>query len=381
MGPQRAALTYTEELVNEAGLWHHFPPCIHHGRVQRRPGHLRPSRGLPASASQLPYLRPVQVRSLQQTCNQVQAQCTLKNCSHQAIIWPCSQASQAHVPLPRTACSLGQHTRPRHSAAAPRRVQVRRSELLLMPGVVPPGLGCCLAPWSLLSRAPVPASYMPARRKCLATVPLVQACLRQCTVLRGRRFKASRASFFHASANSTSSKCFAHTMSEPVLQAGQHAELDAALEAAASAAAPVYVLFPGAGAVSVSEAARASEHRRCLEQASLPVVDARSGPHAAASPGELRRGAGVPDHGCCPPEALESDTNCNGAADAVAPGTLSLPAPAHAAESRPARGSRPAYWLIALDGTWQQANEMFQVPPLLGQGCLHICREHASLAL
>ena len=186
---------------------------------------------------------------------------------------------------------------------------------------------------------------------------------------------------FHAQAHSMASKCFAHTVSEPVLQACQHAELDAALEAAASADAPVYVLFPGAGAVSVSEVARASEHRRCLEQASLPVVDARPGPHAAASPGELSRGAGVPDHGCCLPEALESERNCNIAADAVAPGTMSLPAPARAAESPPAHGSRPAYWLIALDGTWQQANEMFQVPPLLGQGCLHIRREHASLAL
>ena len=150
-----------------------------------------------------------------------------------------------------------------------------------------------------------------------------------------------------------------------MLQAGQHAELDAALEAAASAAAPVYVLFPGAGAVSVSAAAAGSEHRRCLEQAPLPTVDPHPGPPAAASPRELSTGAGAPDHACCPPQALESDTSPASTADAVAPGTLSLPAPARAAASPPAGGSRPAYWLIALDGTWQQANEMFQVPPVL----------------
>ena len=147
-------------------------------------------------------------------------------------------------------------------------------------------------------------------------------------------------------------------MSHPVLQAGQHAELDAALEAAASAATPVYVLFPGAGAASVSEVACASKHRRCLKQAPLPVLDTHPGPHA-----------------------LEGDATPGGAPNAVAPGALSLPGPAHAAESPPARGSHPAYWLIALDGTWQQANEMFQVPPALAclRGACKPCTTHASL--
>ena len=170
-------------------------------------------------------------------------------------------------------------------------------------------------------------------------------------------------------------------MCEPVLQAGQHAELNAALEAAASAAAPVYVLFPGAGAVSVSEAACASEHRRCLEQTPLPVVDTSSGPPAASSAGEPSKETGVPDHGCCPPQALESDTDHTSAVDAVASGTLSLLAPAHAARSPHACGSHPAYWLIALDGTWQQANEIFQVPHLSAcsrQPCKP-CTTHASL--
>lgn len=241
---------------------------------------------------------------------------------------------------------------------------------------------CAVAQLSLalawLLGSPLTASHMRASRRRLATVPLLQACLRQCTVVRGRRFKAS--SFLFCCPSMIASKFFAHTVSEPVLQAGQHAELDAALGAAASAAAPVYVLFPGAGAVSVSEAACTTEHRRCLEQAPLPVVDPRSGQLAAASAGELSKGMRVRDHGHCPQQALECDTSPDGAAAAVAPGTLCLPWPASAAESPPAHGSHPAYWLIALDGTWQQANEMFQVPPSLGQGCLHVRREHASLA-
>ena len=227
---------------------------------------------------------------------------------------------------------------------------------------------------------PVLASHMPARRRRLATVPLLQACLRQCTVLRGRRFKAS-SFFFYVPAHLITSKCIAHTVSHPVLQAGQHTELDAALEAAASAAAPVYVLFPGAGAASVSEVACASKHRRCLEQAPLPVLDTHPGPPASASAGEPSKGTGAPDHGCCLPHALESDAIPGGAPSAVAPGALFLPGPAHAAESPPARGSHPAYWLIALDGTWQQANEMFQVPHVLAclQKACKPCTTHASL--
>lgn len=165
-----------------------------------------------------------------------------------------------------------------------------------------------------------------------------------------------------------------------MLQAGVHAELDAALDAAASAGAPVYVLFPGADAVSVNEVACAPEHRRCLEQAPLQVVGAPPGPPAAASAGEHGQGTGVPDHGCCLAPALKKDADPGAAADAVAPGTLSLPRPANAAEDPPVHGIRLAYWLLALDGTWQQANEMFQVPPVLDEEYLHICREHASLA-
>ena len=157
-----------------------------------------------------------------------------------------------------------------------------------------------------------------------------------------------------------------HTVSQPVLQVGNHAELDAALEAAATARAPVYVLFPGPGAVSVNEAACATEHGRCLEEAPVPVVGPHTGPPAAAHAGELGKGSGVPDHGRCLTEALESDATPRRAAGAVAPGALDSPGPGSAsAGGPPARGSHPAYWLIAFDGTWQQANEMFQVPPVL----------------
>ena len=146
-----------------------------------------------------------------------------------------------------------------------------------------------------------------------------------------------------------------------MLQAGQHAELDAVLEATAPADAPVYVLFPGAGAVSVSEVACAAEHRRCLEETPLPAIGPHPGLPAAANAEEPSQGRGVPDHDCYLTQALERFPDHHGAAGAVAPGTRDLLGPGSAAERSPARHSHPAYWLIALDGTWQQANEMLQV--------------------
>ncbi|KAK9821318.1 hypothetical protein WJX81_001262 [Elliptochloris bilobata] len=108
------------------------------------------------------------------------------------------------------------------------------------------------------------------QKRRLATVPLLQACLSRCTVLRGRRFKV-----------------------------GEHPELGAALDEAAAANAPIYLLFPGGNA-------------RCGSEGG--PVDAEAG--------------------------------------------------------RAAVDSQPAYWLIALDGTWQQATEMFRAaaPWLLAHG-------------
>ena len=80
---------------------------------------------LPHSSRDCPNCRCELCRSA--PCDQAQAGRMQANSSHQALTWLSSQASQAHVPLPRTPRLSCQHAWPRHSAAAPGGDEVRRA--------------------------------------------------------------------------------------------------------------------------------------------------------------------------------------------------------------------------------------------------------------
>ena len=101
--------TDTEELVGEPGLWHHFLPCINTAAERKGVLDTCDQAGAclqaPHSCRICPQCRCVlQCSSL---VTRLKLDARWVDCSHQAITRPCSQASQAHMPLPRTACSLG----------------------------------------------------------------------------------------------------------------------------------------------------------------------------------------------------------------------------------------------------------------------------------
>lgn len=209
-----------------------------------------------------------------------------------------------------------------------------------------------------------------------------------------------------------------------VTQVGMHPAFDAALDAASLAGAPVYVLFPGGGAADVSEVARTPEHRRCLaarprtgrlppfrqkHDAAVPAVavteqcadSGAAGSHevrwqgqscgpwtedperqgsggcsgyggkidqCSASAGAIHHGGGR--GGPCARHEEAPGLGCRGPGSAPPLGDQALSTDA---DKRPLEPSNPAYLLIVVDGTWQQANEMFRVRAREARETLTIC--------
>ncbi|KAG2434179.1 hypothetical protein HXX76_007906 [Chlamydomonas incerta] len=110
-------------------------------------------------------------------------------------------------------------------------------------------------------------------------------------------------------------------------QAGRSPETDAMLSGAARGDYPLYVLFPGPGAVDLAEVAASPPHGARL-QAAAPRLQTAAEQQAGAA-----------------------------AEPAVAPGTSSADAGAAGAGAP----EQPAYMLVVVDGTWRQAKEMFKV--------------------
>ena len=194
-------------------------------------------------------------------------------------------------------------------------------------------------------------------KKPLATVPLLERCLERVTVYRCRRYrvrggdKSSRGVEARARLLLLAIAVLAYTGSwhamprdqrvvfpPPRMQPGSQSALRQALEEAQAGLCPLFVLFPGRGAAD-------------LRQAAAVLRDAgRAGPQQAEPPSgcaceqqQQRRQGGAPDG------SSSASSSAGGQQE-------------RQQQQRQQQQQRPpAYSLLVLDGTWQQAKEMFNL--------------------
>ncbi|PRW20396.1 DTW domain-containing 2 [Chlorella sorokiniana] len=209
----------------------------------------------------------------------------------------------------------------------------------------------CLCPW--LPAAPLQTAgrivilqHPHELKKRLATVPLLQKCLGDVTVLRSRYYQPSKP---------------------------QHAALQQALEGAAAGRYPLLVLFPGGTARDVQEVAAELQLQAGSSSSSTATSCDPSGIGSScdqrqrqdvqqqAQPGQQQAQPGQPaqpvQQPAQPVQQQQPGQQQRPASSAAAAAPASA-APGAAAAGRGA-GREPRYVLLVIDGTWKQAKEMF----------------------
>ncbi|DBA73457.1 TPA: hypothetical protein ACH3X1_011486 [Trebouxia sp. C0004] len=228
-------------------------------------------------------------------------------------------------------------------------------------------------------------------RRALATVPLLERSLRDCTVVRDRKF-----------------------------QVGKHIDLDRVLQQVVAGAVKGFLLFPGPGSQELDAAALAirqdpclrcwphcstvasvltSPHQRTTQQAQQGGITqlhsntqhANSG-HTAATSGApatlIQTGPTVYVRN---PESPSSSASAS-ATDCALPALERFQQDVCRETDRKHSNGHPQYVLFAIDGTWQEAKEIYKAvaPRLLAASsgiqqvqlpCLKGSLDHATLGL
>ncbi|GLC44497.1 hypothetical protein PLESTB_000066700 [Pleodorina starrii] len=169
-------------------------------------------------------------------------------------------------------------------------------------------------------------------KKRLATVPLLQRCLDEesLTVVVGRKLQ--------------------HPVSNPALEA--------LLDGAQRGDYPLYVLFPGQGALGLAALTERPAHEAALRRA----AGRKTACSASACPGtDLPTSSPSSSPSAATPTSSADVAKAGLAEDAAAAaaaerGPMSQVAAAAVAGDLPA----PAYLLLVIDGTWRQAKEMYR---------------------
>ncbi|KAL0041016.1 hypothetical protein WJX77_002089 [Trebouxia sp. C0004] len=184
-------------------------------------------------------------------------------------------------------------------------------------------------------------------RRALATVPLLERSLRDCTVVRDRKF-----------------------------QVGKHIDLDRVLQQVVAGAVKGFLLFPGPGSQELDAAALAIRQDPCLRcwPHCSTVASVLTSPHQRTTQ-QAQQGGITQLH-----SNTQHANSGHTAATSGAPATLIQ------------TGPTVYYVLFAIDGTWQEAKEIYKAvaPRLLAASsgiqqvqlpCLKGSLDHATLGL
>lgn len=145
----------------------------------------------------------------------------------------------------------------------------------------------------------------------------------------------------------------------PLLQQLHTPELQQCLEGASKGHYPLYVLFPGPGAADLADAVAASQAAAVPGgHAAVPVAASRA-LTAAAATDAAEAATAAESRGVAGSAAAV--TGEAAAAATAAAGEEAYPEAPGGEPQEPAQGSSCRYALVAIDGTWQHAKEMFKV--------------------